>query len=107
VDNGRCLLRWQPGDTVAIAMLDSCAADPRYPAKKPDMRLCGLEARVIEQAGGTWREAEAMSQAVGVGLDSKGELSQRAAALAGQVELRPVQGRQLFIGGQPAGPILR
>lgn len=107
VDNGRCLLRWQPGDTVTIAMLDSCAADPRHPAKKPDMRLCGLETRVIEQAGGTWREAEAMSRTVGVGLDRKGELSQRAAALAGQVELRPVQGRQLFIGGQPAGPILR
>ncbi len=106
-DPGSCLLKWGPGDTLAIAMLDSCGPDPRYPGKRPDRRLCGLDARVIEQTrDGTWREAEELSRTVGSGLDRKGELSQRAAALAGQVEVRTVQGRQLFIAGQPTGPVV-
>lgn len=106
-DEGRCLLRWQPGDTIAIAILDSCVSDPRHPGKKPNTRVCGIDAEVLEQTKGIWREAEqAPTGAPGIYGDRKAELSQRAAALAGQIEIRTVQARQLFIGGQPAGPLL-
>ena len=103
--DGRCLLKWQPGDTAAIAIRDSCVVDPRYPDRRPDARSCGFSTSVLELAGGTWREAP--QAATDVAGDRKAELRQRAAALAGRLEVRTVQLRQLFIDGQPAGPILR
>jgi hypothetical protein len=105
---GRCLLKWRPGDTVAIAILDSCAIDPRYPDARPNTRTCVVNARPIEQAGDAWREIEAAPTSALDSEDSRqAELRQRAAALAGRIELRPVQARQLFIDGQPSGPVLR
>jgi hypothetical protein len=106
--NGRCLLKWQPGDTAAIAMLDSCGIDPRYPEKRPDTGYCSLNAQAIEQAGDAWREIESAPTSARGARDSRQEeLRERAAALAGQIEVRQVQGRQLFINGQPSGPVLR
>lgn len=106
--NGRCLLKWQPGDTVAIAMLDSCAVDPRYPERRPDPHYCRVDAQAIEQVGDVWREVEAAPTSAPAERDSRRqELRQRAAALGGRIELRNVQGRQLFIDGQPSGHVLR
>jgi hypothetical protein len=106
-DQGSCLLKWQPGETVAIAMLDSCGADPRYPGKKPMFGACQMDIRVLEQAGNGWRESEEQPTPNGYLNDAKQAAAARAAAHAGQVELRTITVHQVFLAGKPVGRILR
>jgi hypothetical protein len=104
---GRCLLEWQPGATVAVAMLDSCAPDPRYP-RGPVSTYCGVETSAIEQAGATWRDIEQAPTGSAAYVEKREEAAAiRAAVAAGRVELRTIQVRQVFIDGKPEGHILR
>jgi hypothetical protein len=110
-DAGRCLIHWRPGDTIAIAMLDSCGKDPRHPHEKVWPNLCGLQTRVLEQTAQGWREADGAPTGAGtfggIPEDRKEAEAIRTAALAGKVELRTIQVRQVFVDGKPEGPILR
>lgn len=108
---GHCLVQWHPGDKVAIAMLDSCAPDPRYPREQPSPGSCAIAFSVLEETPQGWREAEEPPSGIGGFPSNKEEQRQmqalRAAALAGKVELRTIQVRQLFVDGRPQGSILR
>jgi hypothetical protein len=106
-DQGSCLLKWQPGETTAIAMFDSCGADPRYPGKKPIFGACQIDIRVLEQTANGWRESEEQPTPNGYLNDGKEAAAARAAAHGGQVELRTITVRQVFLGGKPVGRILR
>jgi hypothetical protein len=101
---GRCLLSWQPGARIAIGMLDECAADPREPSALPRLHAgCGIATRVYEQGDNGWREVGDYSPG-GRNLDIY--KAERAASLAGQVEVREVRIRQVFVGGRPVGRAL-
>jgi hypothetical protein len=106
VDDGQCLLKWQPGEHVAAAMLDTCAPDPREPGKPGATRFgwCRLPVRLLEQTDKGWREAGEMATGQLAAQSSDPALrAARAAALKGEVEVREAKVRQVYIGGRPAG----
>ncbi|HEX5182309.1 MAG TPA: DUF4153 domain-containing protein [Allosphingosinicella sp.] len=105
-DQGSCLLKWQPGETMAIAMFDSCGPDPRYPGKKPMFGGCRVDTQVLEQTGNGWRAADELPTPNGYLNDKKQAAAARAAAQAGRVELRTIAARQVFLDGKPVGSVL-
>jgi hypothetical protein len=105
-EQGSCLLKWRPGETMAIAMFDSCGPDPRYPGKKPVFGACRIDTEVLEQTPNGWRESEMQPTQRGYLNDKKDAAAARAAAQAGHVELRTIAVRQVFLDGKPVGPVL-
>lgn len=98
--DGDCFLHWKPGQTVAVAIMDRCPqpAPTRY-------RACEFSRTVLGQEKGRWISLADRSPV------STGSPDRRRAAAAqqrarqalrrGEVEVREVTRRQLFIGGQP------
>jgi uncharacterized protein DUF4153 len=106
-EHGRCMIQWEPGATVAIAMLDSCAPDPRVKGDR-SAGFCGVDTQVIEQVAGAWREAEQPPTGWPGDLsDRRGVAAVRGAIAAGRVELRTIPVRQVFIDGKPVGALVR
>ncbi|HYE28881.1 MAG TPA: DUF4153 domain-containing protein [Allosphingosinicella sp.] len=99
VGKGDCYLLWRPGQSFAIVVIDSCPASP------PPGNYCELRRTVVNQHGGRWvRPADeaAMVPAVRDSRQAAAALQrQRQALRRGEVELREVSRRQLFIGGYP------
>jgi hypothetical protein len=106
-DNPECLLYWRPGDSRAIALIDPCYVQPGTRGPAIVVVGCGWDVRLYEQAGSAWRRVPEFrgreAPFVGVAADRREEAARRAAALAGQIEIRPVAARQVFIAGKPIG----
>jgi hypothetical protein len=100
--DGDCLLRWQPGSTVAIAILDPCGPDPRRRDKS--LAECEVSTQLLEASGKGWKEVSAYPS--GNAYSKEQIRAQRAAVTAGAIEVREVRARQIFIGGKPAGILL-
>ncbi|MDB5693108.1 MAG: hypothetical protein JWO81_2171 [Alphaproteobacteria bacterium] len=110
VDTGRCLLKWQPGERAAAALLDTCGPDPSEPGKPGAARFggCRLSVRLLEQTDKGWREAGELATEQLAGQSSDPALrAARAAALKGEVEVREAKVRQIYVGGKPAGGAYR
>lgn len=87
---GPCTLIWQPGQTEALVLgfpCESCQA--------------GLSQLALDSTG-RWTERSVGADTIGA--SPADHRAQQRAAAAGQVEIRPVQRRQLFLGGEPFGP---
>lgn len=111
---GECLLFWRPGQTTAIVLMDHCAAPliDRDGQTVPRVR-CSIEPAILELASGRWRDAvggdgidsRALTEPAGVTPTEERMVleRQRAAIDRGEVEIREVRRRQLFIGDRPEG----
>ncbi|HET9638791.1 MAG TPA: DUF4153 domain-containing protein [Allosphingosinicella sp.] len=116
---GECLLYWKPGATTAVALMDRCAvpAVGREAQVQPEHR-CLIEPLALERTENGWRYIGGGNP--GRMLDSIGAAStatadaraqelamlkrEREALQRGEVEIREVKRRQVFIGGEPKGP---
>jgi hypothetical protein len=99
---GECFLFWKPGDNAAVAIMDRC------PAGWTDGRnhsACELDRVVIRLAGGQWRrpgdELPSAETAAGPQQVEAEQKRQREALRRGEIEIRPIARRQVFIGGKP------
>jgi hypothetical protein len=110
---GECLLFWKPGDRVAVALMDGCAASvvgrDRQARRDVD---CKLELTAFEQGPQGWRPAtyatvsrrpSGPEKPLGSPEDLAGLRAERDAIERGDVTVREVRYRQVFIGGKPAG----
>ncbi|HYW17557.1 MAG TPA: DUF4153 domain-containing protein, partial [Allosphingosinicella sp.] len=97
---GECFLLWKPGQTVAVAVMDRCP--PPGPTR---YRSCEFSRTVLGQENGRWiRPAERSLMPPGSPdwrQAAAAQQRQRQALRRGEVEVREVTRRQLFIGGQP------
>ena len=86
---GKCTLFWSPGERSAVAVGFPCEA-------------CQATARrlVMDEKGG-WQVLNVPGD-IDRGTPASRE-AQRQAIERGEVELRPVQRRQVFVGGEPVG----
>ena len=91
--SGPCTLVWRPGTREAVAVGLACAE-------------CGLAViRLAVDPKGFWRAVP--TGGTDTVLNSPSEtLAQRRAFMAGQVEVRTVQRRQVFVAGRPVGSAL-
>jgi hypothetical protein len=110
---GECLLYWTPGAATAVAMMDRCAGDagPQLQVPSP----CPVEPRVLERDEKGWRHihggdpiriesigtANAATTAARKAEEAANLKRERQALLRGEVEIREVKRRQVFIGGEP------
>jgi hypothetical protein len=105
-ERGACILKWQPGEREAIALRDSCGADPRFGERSEVPRRrdsCLLSAAVFRLTDKGWRLAETISP-VAAGTPSNPVMAAaRAAARRGDFELRDVSVRKLHVAGKPFG----
>jgi hypothetical protein len=99
VRDGGCLVSWTPGADTAVVLFDPCQPDTR-PGAALLSGDCRLDAALVAREGGAWRQVEALKPGESGVADRQVE---RRAALAGEVELREVSGRQVFVGGKPVG----
>ncbi|MDF7774367.1 DUF4153 domain-containing protein [Sphingomonas sp. AOB5] len=97
----KCTLMIQPDGKEALLLTDSCFEQPRPSNGRANEKIavgnyCGLAARYM-LIGGKWSTGER-------GSITAAELKAKANGYAqGQIEVRPVQRRQVFVGGQPVG----
>lgn len=97
-DKQACTVLWQPGSTEAIAISGTCEVPRRKEGGKPTATVCSVEHLAREGQGWAIRSGDA-SKTI-----SESDLAAITAALArGDVVIRPVQRRQVFIGGVPVG----
>ncbi|HEX8401901.1 MAG TPA: DUF4153 domain-containing protein [Allosphingosinicella sp.] len=87
---GQCTLFWSPGQRAAVAVGFGCES-------------CQVSAiRFALDGRQLWQRAHAVSGEVMTG-DPALIAGQRAAVGAGQIEIRPIQRRQVHVGGKPIG----
>lgn len=87
-----CTLVFEPGGTEAILLKDDC-----FDTSRPF--YCGSPQRLV-QKGGRWIGVE---DAVAAGKDDSERAALAKAYQSGQIEVRPVQRRQVFVGDVPVG----
>ena len=97
VGEGRCELIWRPGERIAVAIKDEC---PMPDAADNAPGGCDLRIATLVEEGGEWRDTAAAPEPVVTAAD---RAAQRRAIASGQVEIRDVTRKQLFIGGRPVG----
>jgi hypothetical protein len=104
---GECFLFWKPGDDVAAAIMDRCppggtGSNSRYG--------CELDRIVVSLTGGRWRlPGDEPPTAAKHPTNEQVEAEQkrrREALRRGQIEIRQIQRRQLFVGGEPVGGVI-
>ena len=97
---GECFLLWNPGQSVAVAIMDRCP----QPGPARD-RACEFRRTVLGQENGRWiRPADQSLMKPGSPDRQQAAAAlqrQRQALRRGEAEVREVTRRQLFIGGQP------
>jgi hypothetical protein len=104
---GECRLFRKATDRQAVALMDQCAAIPieRRDSGEP----CAITPYILEQVGGTWRQADNRSeyelQAVPLRDRVAQMRSEREAIAKGEVGIREVTRRQVFVGGRPKGDL--
>ena len=107
--SGVCRLYWQPGSASAIAFLDQCAALPRDRRDEPSAS-CARSPGIFELRDGVWTNLYLRS---GITPQSKLPPGKEKSLLEGEskaldrgeVEVRTITKRQLYIGGRPAGEV--
>lgn len=101
-----CQVYWRPGDETAIAVQDECAALP--PAKRADPAVkCETRVDALKRVEGKWRPKGWERSGAGAAMtpaDERASLAaERAAIEHGQVGIRTVTRRQLYVGDKPVG----
>jgi hypothetical protein len=97
-DKQVCTVLWQPGSAEAIAISGSFEAPPAKKVGKPAATVCSVEHLAREGQGWVIRSGDASRST------ADRDRAAIAAALArGDVTIRPVQRRQVFIGDVPMG----
>ena len=100
LDEGSCILKWQPGDTVALALHDDCAPYP----KARRYASCGTKVQLLALVQGQWQTVDEQPTAATYWADAEG-MAQDRAIRAGRIEVRDVPSRQVFVDGKPIGPL--
>lgn len=113
---GPCLLYWRAGGDVAVAVQDPCFDEP--PARGIAKPRCIVHLDTFRLTGGRWESTSSNSRALDLttdfaaGDDKMTKAQERASLIAereafnrGDVEVRTVTRRQLFVGGKPVNGI--
>ncbi|MGZ8308143.1 MAG: DUF4153 domain-containing protein, partial [Allosphingosinicella sp.] len=109
---GECRLFLKAGERRAIVVRDRC---PGLGATGEGRReaYCDLVSTVVEPTARGWSDVSDLAEPTVAGkprdLDAEhkaGVRRQREAVRRGEVEIREVSRRQVFIGGEPHGPLL-
>lgn len=99
--NAQCTLVYTPGATEAWAMQSACFDEVPQPSGTPPMVTApNCQIGRITLSNGEWKIVE-RNLAPPMALAERQRLA--AAFARGQVDIRPVQRRQLFVGGVPVG----
>lgn len=89
----RCIVRYEPGGEQAILL-----------KWWQDCKSCTSNVvQLVRMADGNWNQAGRDSTSVQ--RDESGIAAQRAAAERGEIEVREVKRRQIFVGGKPVGDV--
>jgi Domain of unknown function (DUF4153) len=99
---GECFLFWKPGEPAAVAIMDRC------PSGSPAGRLgCELDRTSIHLRDGQWRlPTDELPRPADRRTPEQAEAQQkrqREALRRGEIEIREIKRRQLFIGGEAVG----
>lgn len=97
---GDCFLVWEPGQPKAVAIMDRCPSPTAI-----DKYRCDLSRTIIVEADGRWVSSDRMAQTGNPDRLEELQKRQREALRRGEVELREVSRRQLFVGGEPVGEL--
>lgn len=99
---GECFLLWEPGQTRAVAIMDRCPSPTAV-----DSYQCDLSRTIIEGTNGRWVSSADQGLMATKGPDqmAAAQKRQREALRRGQVEIRDIPRRQLFVGGEPVGDL--
>jgi hypothetical protein len=106
--SGECLLFWQPGETSAVAMLDGCAASVVSPSRQTDKSGCRIIVNPVGLREGRWQVLESSIEAehrASAQEERESLRRERAAIDAGQVTIREVTRRQVFVGDEPVSQL--
>ena len=97
-----CDLFWRPGDDIAVALQDGCAALPAVERVAPAER-CKIMVTPFRRVGSRWSEVKSSSDEIRLGtVDERASLvAERAAIDRGDVTVRTVTRRQVFVGEKP------
>lgn len=102
---GECLLFWTPGGTTAIVVRDGCAESTvgREAQARPDAR-CQVDVTPLELRDGEWIDPQARTQSPTIPRAEEERMlrSEREAIDRGEIEIRTVTRRQVFVGDRPA-----
>jgi hypothetical protein len=94
-----CILAWRSGGGQAVAVADNCTE-----GEWREEGACGLQVALFERRDGRWTQVT--TQHLAGGRDRAAvQRALRAAALAGQIEVREVRARRLLIGGREASDL--
>jgi hypothetical protein len=103
---GDCRLYFRPDEHAVIVLVDRCALLRRRAYADLSTRACSYSLSVLLERDGRWQRAR---DAGGPGEQSMTPEQERAALaregdaiLGGQVEIRRIERRQLFVAGKPA-----
>jgi len=111
--SGVCRLFLKPGATIAIAFLDQCAALPAKTRGEPGIR-CSKLPGVFELRDGKWSNIYSklfdldgpIPRKVVSPTEERAMLKRESQAMdRGDIEVRTIERRQLFIGGEPSGNV--
>jgi len=112
---GDCLLFWKPGDREAIVLLDGCSeravgkgnqARPGVPCTiKPSVIQRGKDGRWSVTLSGVehWEGDVNVGPEIGAARERAMLEAQRAAIERGDIEIREIKRRRIYIGGKPEG----
>ncbi|MEA3062475.1 MAG: hypothetical protein QOJ94_2256 [Sphingomonadales bacterium] len=89
-----CIVVWHAGTDQALVFADDCTE-----AQWRGRGWCGLNVTLLERKDGGWKPMELARSA------RNDPTADRAAALAGQVEVREVRARRLFLGGRESSEL--
>jgi hypothetical protein len=103
---GDCRLYFRPAEQAVIVLVDRCAILRRRAYADPSTHpRCRYEPSVFLERDGRWRRARDQDVRVAAELTPEQEHASLAregdAILRGQVEIRRVERRQLFVAGRP------
>lgn len=104
--SGDCRLYFRPGQHAVIVLMDTCALLRRHAYADPaSRRNCMFDPTVYVEEGGRWHRADQYPQSHEVRMTPQQEREslrrEGDAILRGEVEVRTVERRQLFIAGRP------
>ncbi|HEX8238585.1 MAG TPA: DUF4153 domain-containing protein [Allosphingosinicella sp.] len=105
--SGECFLFWRPGERIAVAVMDPC---PDGQSNEASRSGCELRQTPVHERGGRWLLpeevlGEEVTREAAADLQAARRARQRDALRRGRVEVREVGRRQVFIGGEPVGPV--
>ena len=100
-----CLLSWQPGADIAVVIEDSCFGKSGDDAINKS--VCTVHVNTLKLKDGKWIDPNSQASAAALVTTAEQEraraLAERDALNRGDVQVRTVPRRQVFIGGRPDG----